>query len=142
MSLEQALQENTAAVNRLADLLAAQQQPVVLKVETVPEIAKKAIEKAVENTAPVIKAAAETAVEVEQSSQARDELQDAETTEAKAAPTADDVKAALMAVAKKSRNDVQKILQHFGAANLSGLKADDYEQVIKMAEEALETTDA
>ncbi|MBI1450351.1 hypothetical protein IL972_00160 [Acinetobacter sp. FL51] len=53
----------------------------------------------------------------------------------------DDVKAALMQVAKKSRTELQEILNHFGAANLSAIQSKDFAEVVRMAEQALETAD-
>lgn len=53
--------------------------------------------------------------------------------------TFDDVKAALMQVAKKSRSELQDILSHFGAANLSAIQEKDFSAVVSMADSILET---
>ncbi|UUS56283.1 hypothetical protein MST16_09090 [Acinetobacter sp. YH16040_T] len=53
--------------------------------------------------------------------------------------TFDDVKAALMQVAKKSRSELQDILNHFGAANLSAIQEKDFSAVVSMADSILET---
>ncbi|WP_347460973.1 hypothetical protein ABEF79_05935 [Acinetobacter sp. ANC 7454] len=134
MSLEQALKEITEALNRFSALL-EKLQPGVISVNNIPEVAKQAIASAFQETAPVETIAEPVADE--QSTQARDELQDAEQTDAPAY-TADDVKSALMQVAKKSRTELQNILAHFKVANVSAIQAKDYAAVIAMAEQALE----
>lgn len=99
---------------------------------------------------PVLTEAPVASVVEEQSSQVRDELQDAEATDgdealnesAQQAFTADDVKSALMQVAKKSRSELQRILSHFDVANVSAIRPDQYAAVVAMTEETLETADA
>lgn len=56
--------------------------------------------------------------------------------------TADDVKSALMQVAKKSRSELQKILAHFNVANVSAIRPEQYAAVILMTEEVLGVADA
>lgn len=90
---------------------------------------------------PVLAEAPVASVVEEQSSQVRDELQDAEQTDAPTF-TADDVKSALMQVAKKSRSELQRILSHFDVANVSAIRPDQYAAVVAMTEETLETADA
>ncbi|WP_168395148.1 hypothetical protein [Acinetobacter indicus] len=90
---------------------------------------------------PVLTEAPVASVVEEQSSQVRDELQDAEQTDAPTF-TADDVKSALMQVAKKSRSELQRILSHFDVANVSAIRPDQYAAVVAMTEETLETADA
>lgn len=90
---------------------------------------------------PVLAEAPVTSVVEEQSSQVREELQDAEQTDAPTF-TADDVKSALMQVAKKSRSELQRILSHFDVANVSAIRPDQYAAVVAMTEETLETADA
>ncbi|ENW90531.1 MULTISPECIES: hypothetical protein [Acinetobacter] len=90
---------------------------------------------------PVLTEAPVASVVEEQSSQVRDELQDAEQTDAPTF-TADDVKSALMQVAKKSRSELQRILSHFAVANVSAIRPDQYAAVVAMTEETLETADA
>lgn len=84
---------------------------------------------------PVVETEAEAATETQTS---------AETAPAQVEENAvsfDDVKAALMQVAKKSRTELQEILNHFGAANLSAIQSKDFAEVVRMAEQALETAD-
>lgn len=90
---------------------------------------------------PVLTEAPVASVVEEQSNQVRDELQDAEQTDAPTF-TADDVKSALMQVAKKSRSELQRILSHFDVANVSAIRPDQYAAVVAMTEETLETADA
>lgn len=90
---------------------------------------------------PVLTEAPVASVVEEQSSQVRDELQDSEQTDAPTF-TADDVKSALMQVAKKSRSELQRILSHFDVANVSAIRPDQYAAVVAMTEETLETADA
>jgi hypothetical protein len=124
MSLEQAIQENTAALNRLVEMFAGVQfqpqtaevnveQPHILHTETIDIVAEK----------PQPKATA-TPIQVEESP-----------------VTFDDVKAALMQVAKKSRSELQQILSHFGATNLSAIQEKDFAEVVQMADQVLETAD-
>lgn len=138
MSLEQALKENTEALNRFSALL-EKLQPRVISVNSVPEVAKQAIASAIQETSPVVTIAEPVAEE--QSTQARDELQDAAQAEAPAY-TADDVKSALMQVAKKSRSELQKILAHFNVSNVSAIRPEQYAAVILMTEEVLGAADA
>lgn len=80
----------------------------------------------------------EKPTDTEQSNQARDEIQDA----SPIMITREEVKNALFAVAKKSRSDVQKILNKFNAANISAIDESDFAEVIQIAEQVLETVDA
>ena len=60
-------------------------------------------------------------------------------TEAEAATatyTRDDVKSALMQVAKKSRDDLAAILAKFNVSNISSIKESDFAAVIQLAENA------
>lgn len=60
-------------------------------------------------------------------------------TEAEAATatyTRDDVKSALMQVAKKSRDDLAAILSKFNVSNISSIKESDFAEVIQLAENA------
>lgn len=141
MSLEQALQENTNAILKLADLITANQTvisiakpPVAITAEA--SVVKKEIET---TTTTDVEEHLNATAEVE-TEQAREELQDASVTAI--AITRDDVKNALLSVAKKSRSDLQEILGKFGAANISALKESDFPEVIRLADEVLETADA
>ena len=90
-------------------------------------------------------AKATTPVEVAQSTtetQTSAETAPAETEVEDNTVSFEDVKAALMQVAKKSRAELQGILNHFGAANLSAIQSSDFAAVVAMAEKALETADA
>ena len=130
MSLEQALHENTIALNKLAALITANQTTISIAKTPVVITEAPVVEKEIETTATV---------EVE-TEQAREELQDDSVTAI--AITRDDVKNALLSVAKKSRSDLQEILGKFGAANISALKESDFPEVIRLADEVLETADA
>lgn len=55
---------------------------------------------------------------------------------ATAAYTRDDVKSALMQVAKKSRDDLAAILAKFNVSNISSIKESDFAEVIQLAENA------
>lgn len=55
---------------------------------------------------------------------------------ATAAYTRDDVKSALMQVAKKSRDDLAAILAKFNVSNISSIKESDFAAVIQLAENA------
>lgn len=55
---------------------------------------------------------------------------------ATAAYTRDDVKSALMQVAKKSRDDLAAILAKFNVSNISSIKESDFAAVIRLAENA------
>lgn len=124
MSLEQALQENTAAVLRLAELLSAQQPAISVVTSNPAEISKAAVQEAI----------AETATEAAP-------VEETKTSE-NATHNYDDVKVALMSVAKVSRAKLQTILDEFGVANISAIDPSDYSRVIELAEKALETADA
>ncbi len=50
--------------------------------------------------------------------------------------TRDDVKSALMQVAKKSRDDLAAILSKFNVSNISSIKESDFAAVIQLAENA------
>lgn len=50
--------------------------------------------------------------------------------------TRDDVKSALMQVAKKSRDDLAAILAKFNVSNISSIKESDFAAVIQLAENA------
>ena len=50
--------------------------------------------------------------------------------------TRDDVKSALMQVAKKSRDDLAAILSKFNVSNISSIKESDFAEVIQLAENA------
>ena len=130
MSLEQALHENTIALNKLAALITANQTTISIAKTPVVITEAPVVEKEIETTATV---------EVE-TEQAREELQDDSVTAI--AITRDDVKNSLLSVAKKSRSDLQEILGKFGAANISALKESDFPEVIRLADEVLETADA
>lgn len=130
MSLEQALQENTNAILKLADLITANQtvisiakNPVVITAEA------SVVEKEIETTATV---------EVE-TEQARDELQDASVTENETSH--EDVKKALLSLSKKSRDGVVSILQTYGATNFSGLNnltSKDRADIVRVCEQRLD----
>lgn len=55
---------------------------------------------------------------------------------ATAAYTRDDVKSALMQVAKKSRDDLAAILSKFNVTNISSIQESDFAEVIQLAENA------
>lgn len=135
MNLEQALQENTAAVLRLTELLSAQQLTVAVEATDPAEISKAAVQEAIAETATATESA-----EIE-TKQVTKEVQTSEKTEA-TTHTYDDVKVALMSVAKVSRAKLQTILDEFGVANISAIDPNDYSRVIELAEKALETADA
>ena len=138
MSLEQALHENTIALNKLAALITANQ--TVISIAKTPVVITEApvVEKEIETTTTV-EAQKTATVEVE-TEQAREELQDASVTAI--AITRDDVKNALLPIAKKSRSELIEILNKVGAANISAIKESDFEEVIRLADEVLETADA
>lgn len=123
MSLEQALKQNTEALNRVSELL-EQLRPstVALKVDEVQpvQIATAEVETPTEPE-PVVEPVAEPEATTR---------------------TRDDVKDALFAVAKKSRDDLAAILAKFNVANISAIKESDFEEVIRLADEALETANA
>ena len=50
--------------------------------------------------------------------------------------TRDDVKSALMQVAKKSRDDLAAILAKFNVTNISSIQESDFAEVIQLAENA------
>ena len=135
MSLEQALQENTAAMRELiAQLKAAQ---VASPVAAAPQTTTEA------------KADAETAPAEEQSTQARDELADAALTEAPVETansekqyTQKEIAAALMSVAKIDREALIKILKALGVSKVPEIREDQYSQAMQFAEEVLETANA
>ena len=111
------------------------------KTETaVSQVAKAAVEKAIKNTEvtfePVDEVKAPAAVE-EQSSQARDEVQDAKKTSAPV-PTKAEITAALMAVAKQSRDELHSILNELKVEKVSQISESDYPRVMQLAESALE----
>ena len=133
MSLEQALHANTEAVLknievslRIANLLAGMQlQTSIVTTEILEEVVNTAIAETATEAAPV----EETATEETKTSE--------NTTH-----NYDDVKVALMSVAKVSRAKLQTILDEFGVANISAIDPSDYSRVIELAEKALETADA
>lgn len=135
MSLEQALQENTAAMRELIAQLKATQ--VASPVAAAPQTTTEA------------KADAETAPAEEQSTQARDELADAALTEAPAETansekqyTQKEIAAALMGVAKIDREALIKILKALGVSKVPEIREDQYSQAMQFAEEVLETANA
>lgn len=71
-----------------------------------------------------------------------EEVQVEQTTEQATAPTAEEVKAILMSVAKKNRDALMQILKNFSATKVSDLKEEDYSSVYAAAEQALETNNA
>ena len=131
MSLEQALHANTEAVLknievslRIANLLAGMQlQTSIVTTEILEEVVNTAIAETATEAAPV----EETKTSEEATSRTH---------------TYDDVKMALMSVAKVSRAKLQAILDEFGVANISAIDLSDYSRVIELAEKALETADA
>ena len=129
MSLEQALHANTEAVLRLAELLSAQQPAISVVTSNPAEISKAAVQEAIAETATEAAPVEETATEETKTSE--------NTTH-----NYDDVKVALMSVAKVSRAKLQTILDEFGVANISAIDPSDYSRVIELAEKALETADA
>ncbi|MHA3050219.1 hypothetical protein [Acinetobacter sp. ANC 4639] len=123
MSLEQALQENTAAILRLAELLSAQQSVISVGNSNPIEISKAAAEE-------------DNAV-VEQSIKKAESVNNtAEQTE-ESPVTFDEVKAALMQVAKRNRGKLIEILAKFGTDKVNALNEADYSAVIKLADEVL-----
>lgn len=139
MSLEQALKENTEALNRFTALFeklhptTETAEPITFNIDQRTE---EAVEKAVQ-TAP----AANTEKTVSEEAAVTDG--DAALNEsAQQSFTADDVKSALMQVAKKSRSELQKILAHFNVANVSAIRPEQYAAVILMTEEVLGVADA
>ncbi len=139
MSLEQALKENTEALNRFTALFeklhptTETAEPITFNIDQRTE---EAVEKAIQ-TAP----AANTEKDVSEEAPVTDG--DAALNEsAQQAFTADDVKSALMQVAKKSRSELQKILAHFNVANVSAIRPEQYAAVILMTEEVLGVADA
>jgi Glu-tRNA(Gln) amidotransferase subunit E-like FAD-binding protein len=136
MSLEQALQENTNAILKLAGLIAASQANISI-VQT-PAVTAAVEVAHIETTTTTDVEKHLNATEEVETEQAGDGLQDASVT----VITRDDVKNALLSVAKKSRADLQEILGNFGAANISALKESDFAEVIRLADQVLETADA
>ena len=134
MSLEQALHANTEAVLknievslRIANLLAGMQlQTSIVTTEILEEVVNTAIAETATEAAPV----EETATE------------ETKISEEAVTHNYDDVKVALMSVAKVSRAKLQTILDEFGVANISAIDPSDYSRVIELAEKALETADA
>lgn len=132
MSLEQALHANTEAVLknievslRIANLLAGMQlQTSIVTTEILEEVVNTAI--------------AETTTETATEAAPVEETKTSENT----THNYDDVKVALMSVAKVSRAKLQSILDEFGVANISAIDPSDYSRVIELAEKALETADA
>jgi len=128
MSLEQALHANTEAVLknievslRIANLLAGMQlQTSIVTTEILEEVVNTAIAETATEAAPV------------------EETKTSENT----THNYDDVKVALMSVAKVSRAKLQTILDEFGVVNISAIDPNDYSRVIELAEKALETADA
>lgn len=123
MSLELALKQNTEALNRVSELL-EQLRPstVASKVDEVqPVQIATAEDEAPTESEPVVESVAEPEAPTR---------------------TRDDVKDALFAVAKKSRDDLAAILAKFNVANISAIKESDFEEVIRLADEALETANA
>lgn len=136
MSLEQALQENTVAVLRLTELLSAQQPAISVattaSVGSTEVVAEESPSKEIIDS-KVDEAATDIAKEI-----IEDAVKQAETV----THNYDDVKVALMSVAKVSRAKLQTILDEFGVANISAIDPSDYSRVIELAEKALETADA
>lgn len=137
MSLEQALQENTAAMRELIAQLKATQ--VASHVAAAPQTTTEAKADADAETAPV----------EEQSTQARDELADAALTEAPVETansekqyTQKEIAAALMSVAKIDREALIKILKALGVSKVPEIREDQYPQAMQFAEEVLETANA
>lgn len=134
MSLEQALHANTEAVLknievslRIANLLAGMQlQTSTVTTQILEEVVNTAIAETATEAAPV----EETATE------------ETKISEEAVTHNYDDVKVALMSVAKVSRAKLQTILDEFGVANISAIDPSDYSRVIELAEKALETADA
>lgn len=137
MSLEQALQENTAAMRELIAQLKATQ--VASPVAAAPQTTTEAKADADAETAPV----------EEQSTQARDELADAaltevpvETANSEKQYTQKEIAAALMSVAKIDREALIKILKALGVSKVPEIREDQYPQAMQFAEEVLETANA
>ncbi len=139
MSLEQALKENTEALNRFTALFeklhptTETAEPITFNIDQRTE---EAVEKAIQTGS-----AANTEKTVSEEAAVTDG--DAALNEsAQQSFTADDVKSALMQVAKKSRSELQKILAHFNVANVSAIRPEQYAAVILMTEEVLGVADA
>lgn len=116
------------------------------KTETaVSQVAKAAVEKAIKNTEvtfePVEEVKAQAAVE-EQSGQAHEELLDAQPIAPAVALTKAEITAALMAVAKQSRDDLHSILNEINVEKVSQINKSDYPRVMQLAESALENANA
>lgn len=119
MSLEQALKQNTEALNRVSELLEQLRPSTVTVAEA----------KAVQVLEQAQAAEVETPTEPEP-------VVETEVEAATAAYTRDDVKSALMQVAKKSRDDLAAILAKFNVSNISSIKESDFAAVIQLAENA------
>lgn len=100
--------------------------------QTAKAEAKKAVTKAVEETAQISE---------EQPAQARDEIQDPEKT-SEISVSFDEVKSALMQVAKRNRDKLIEILGKFGTDKVNALKEADYSAVLKLADEFLGVANA
>lgn len=118
MSLELALKQNTEALNRVSELLEQLRPSTVLKADEVR---------------PVQIAAAEVETPTEPEPVVETE---AEAVAATVTYTRDDVKSALMQVAKKSRDDLAAILAKFNVTNISSIQEYDFAEVIQLAENA------
>ena len=117
MSLEQALKENTEALNRFTALFeklhptTETAEPITFSIDQRTEEAAEA--ETLTEPEPVVEAVAATVTY-----------------------TRDDVKSALMQVAKKSRDDLAAILAKFNVTNISSIQESDFAEVIQLAENA------
>ena len=121
MSLEQALKENTEALNRFTALF-EKLHPTTETVEPITFSIDQRTEEAAEVETPT---EPEPVVETE-----------VEAVAAAVTYTRDDVKSALMQVAKKSRDDLAAILAKFNVTNISSIQESDFAEVIQLAENA------
>ena len=138
MSLEQALQENTQALNRLSALLEAN-KPVEFHIQNNTDVVKEIIDAGSKDVAKEI---IDSKVDEAATDIAKEIIDDAVKQAEAVTHNYDDVKVALMSVAKVSRAKLQTILDEFGVANISAIDPSDYSRVIELAEKALETADA
>lgn len=121
MSLEQALKQNTEALNRVSELLEQ------LRPSTVTVAEAKAVQVLEQAQAAEVETPTEPEPVVET---------EAEAVAATVTYTRDDVKSALMQVAKKSRDDLAAILAKFNVTNISSIQESDFAEVIQLAENA------
>lgn len=127
MSLEQVIQENTEVMRELiAQLKSA---PVTVQVAT-PSQETKVVKVPIDESVQVAEEIA-TATEVQSEAAADDEKTE------EVSVTFDEVKTALMQVAKRNRGKLIEILAKFGTDKVNALSEADYPAVIKLADEAL-----